>query len=382
MTRTMRAAVLVDVNRIELRDVPRQAPAEHEILIRVEAVGICGTDLHIAAGHANYNADSQGRLRPLREFPQILGHEIAGVVSEAGSQVRGLAPGDRVIADQGRNCVSEGRRPCEYCASAASHQCEQYQEHGITGLPGGFAEFVTLPGVNAVRIASDLPAPYAALSEPLGCILHASDMVSHATARYGVGRASADAVRTVLICGGGPAGLLFVQHLRRVARFDGRIIVSEPSAFRRALAEQFGAMTVDPTTSNLVDAVAELTGGRRAEYVIEASGAGEVFEELPGLLRKQGTVLLYGHGHAGVDLSVMNRVQFLEPTLVSPVGASGGHDERGRPLTYVRALQLLEDGIVDVRPLVTHRYESLSALPDAFAGAHRHPDFVKGVLTL
>ncbi|MEP7347078.1 MAG: hypothetical protein ABI877_17545, partial [Gemmatimonadaceae bacterium] len=73
---------------------------------------------------------------------------------------------------------------------------------------------------------------------------------------------------------------------------------------------------------------------------------------------------------------------FLEPTLVSPIGASGGHDSSGRPLTYMRALQLLEDGVVDVAPLITHRYASLEALPEAFAGAHHHPDFVKGVLVL
>ena len=124
------------------------------------------------------------------------------------------------------------------------------------------------------------------------------------------------------------------------------------------------------------------TGGRRAELLIDASGAGGIFALIPGLVRKQSTILLYGHGHAGADLSVLNQVQFLEPTLVSPVGASGGHAADGRPLTYVRALQLLEDGVIDVAPIVTHRYSSLEALPAVFAGAYRHPDFVKGVLTL
>jgi threonine dehydrogenase-like Zn-dependent dehydrogenase len=79
-------------------------------------------------------------------------------------------------------------------------------------------------------------------------------------------------------------------------------------------------------------------------------------------------------------LSVMNPIQFLEPTLVSPVGASGGHDVTRRPITYERALRLIESGIVDVAPLITHRYKSLDAVPSAFAGDHRRPDYVKGVV--
>lgn len=380
---TMRAAVLVDVNRLEVLEVPRIAPAPHEVIVRVQAVGLCGTDVHIVEGHANYNADEQGRPRSLRESPQILGHEIAGVVAECGRAVRDLAPGARVIVDQGRCCVSEGRAPrCEYCATGDSHQCEWYREHGITGLPGGFAEYVTVPAVNAVTLRGALPAEQAALSEPLGCILHAADLMARSSARYALEAAGDRAVRTIVICGGGPAGILFVQWLRRVAGFGGRVIVSEPSAVRRALAERFGAETIDPTASDLVGEVTERTGGRRAELLIEASGAGPVFPLIPGLVRKQATILLYGHGHAGVDLSVMNQVQFLEPTLVSPVGASGGHADDGRPLTYVRALRLLEDGVIDVAPIVSHRYASLEALPTVFAGAYRRPDFVKGVLTL
>ena len=101
---------------------------------------------------------------------------------------------------------------------------------------------------------------------------------------------------------------------------------------------------------------------------------------MPGLLRKQGTVLLYGHGHAGEDLSVMNAVQFLEPTIVAPAGASGGHDAMGRPATYVQALRHLERGEIDVAPLITHRYRSLDAVPGAFAGEHLRADYVKGIV--
>ena len=105
-----------------------------------------------------------------------------------------------------------------------------------------------------------------------------------------------------------------------------------------------------------------------------------MFSAIPRCVRKQGTVLLYGHGHAGTDLSVLNAVQFLEPTLLAPTGASGGFEPDGRPTTYVRALQLIERGIVDVVPLITHRYSSLEAVPLAFSGDHRRADYVKGVV--
>jgi threonine dehydrogenase-like Zn-dependent dehydrogenase len=380
----MRAAVLVDVERFEVREVPRPAPAAHEALIRVQAVGLCGTDLHIVAGHANYNRDERGQPRPLRKSPQILGHEIAGVVEEVGAATHDLASGDRVVLDQGRCCVSEAREPrCEYCRTGDSHQCAHYREHGITGLPGGFAELIAIPAVNAVRIETALAAEQAALSEPLGCVLHALDMVKRAAARYTIGVApDGNRIRSILVCGGGPAGLLFVQLLRKVIGFDGLLMVSEPNARKRALAEQFGATPIDPGATDVSETVGELTHGARVELLIEASGNGSVFGTIPGLVRKQATVLLYGHGHAGVDLSVMNQVQFLEPTLVSPAGASGGHDAAGRPLTYVRALRLIEEGTIEVAPLITHRYPSLAAVPAAFAGDHLAPEYVKGIVTL
>ena len=380
----MRAAVLVDVNRIEVRDVPRVSPAPHEVMVRVEAVGLCGTDIHIVAGHANYNRDARGNILSLKDHPQILGHEIAGVLHELGSAVRGLREGERVIIDQGRTCISERIAPaCEYCLTGDSHQCERYREHGLTGIPGGFAEYITVPALNAVRIESDIVAEYAALSEPLGCVIHSTDFVTRAASRYSLRAAGRDqTIRSMLISGGGPAGLLFVQYLRNVIGYDGLLLVSEPNARKRGLAERFGALALDPNAVDLVEVVSELTEGRKLELFIDASGAGEVYTAIPRLLRKQGTVLMYGHGHTGVELGVMNGVQFLEPTLVSPVGASGGHDADGRPATYVRALRLVEDGEIDVASLVSHRYSSLDQVASAFAGDHRLADYVKGVVVL
>ena len=384
MTRTMRAALLTDVAQFEIRDVPIAVPNANEALVRVAAVGLCGTDIQIVAGNANYNRDQFGIPHSLREFPQILGHEICGVVAEVGAHVRELKAGDRVVIDQGRTCISETRATiCEYCTTGDSHQCEHYTEHGLTGLPGGFAEFVTVPAVNAVRVESDVSDECAALTEPLGCVLHAAEVLVRTTARYVLnGGDSNRPVRTIVICGAGPAGLLMVQVLRRVVGFDGLLIVSEPNAKKRALAEGFGGTVVDPSSVDVVKTVDELTQGRRAEMLIESSGAGSAFRTMPALVRKQGTILLYGHGHGGEELSLLNPVQFLEPTLVATTGASGGHDSFGHPLVYQRALRLIEDGVIDVQSLITHRYSSLNALPQAFAGEHRKPEYVKGVVLL
>jgi L-iditol 2-dehydrogenase len=379
----MRAVVLSAPGRMEIRDVPRDAPAPHEVLLRVRAVGLCGTDFHIYAGHANYTRDESGRPVPLTVRPQILGHEIVGEVEEAGARARDLRPGQAVVVDQGRTCVGEGRSPiCEYCATGDSHQCEHYREHGITGLPGGFAESIVVPATNAIPLGPRLDPAWAALTEPLGCIVHSCDMLRRASARYVFGAADSSRIRSVLIVGGGIAGLLFVQYLRTVLGFDGTLLVSEPAPLKRGLAERFGAQPIDPLAVDLAEAVLEETHGRRAELLIDASGVGAIFEAIPGLIRKQATVLLYGHGHDGVDLSVLNNVQFMEPTLVAPAGASGGFERDGRPSTYVTALRLLETGRIQVEPLVTHRYDSLDAIPGAFAGEHRAPGYVKGVVTL
>jgi L-iditol 2-dehydrogenase len=377
MTQTMKASVLCDVRRLEVRDIPRPLISPYEVLIRTTAVGLCGTDVHIFAGHANYNTNEYGQAIPLALQPQILGHEITGVVEEVGRAVTDLGEGDRVVVDQGLNCVSRRREVlCEYCRTENSHQCEFYREHGITGLPGGLAEFIAVPAVNAVKIASPLDPAVAALVEPLGCIIHSSDMVAKTRARH-------SAERRVLICGAGPAGLLFTQYLRNVLGYEGVLLVSDPNARKRQLAMQLGAdVAIDPVNADSVEVVHEHTGGKGVDYLIEASGSGEVFRDMPGLIRKQATVLLYGHGHVGTDLGVLSSILFKEPVLVSSVGASGGFEKDGRPSVYTRALSLIEEGRIDIAPLITHRYTTFADVEKALSSDIHGEDYVKGVVVL
>jgi L-iditol 2-dehydrogenase len=379
----MRASVLSRVQYLEVRDVPFPNVAANEVLVRVGAVGLCGTDAHIFAGHANYNTDEYGQPIPFDVQPQVLGHEISGYIEEAGSEVRDLKSGDRVVVDQGLNCVSMQRTPlCEYCRTGDSHQCEFYAEHGITGLPGGLAEFIVVPAVNAIPIRSDLNMAEAALAEPLGCIMHSVDAATRAQARYHL-NGTAPRVRSVLICGAGPAGLMFAQYVRRVLGYDGLLLVSEPNEEKRALALGFGAdHAIDPGERDAVEAVQDYTLGKGVDCLIEASGAGRVLVFIPGLIKKQATVLLYGHGHAGVDLSVLNNLMFREPTLITAVGASGGFEEDGRPSVYRRSLNLIEQGQIEVASLITHRYTSLDAVQDPLIKDIYAPGYVKGVVTL
>ena len=381
----MKASVLCDVQRLEVRDIPRPVISSYEVLIRVSAVGLCGTDVHIFAGHANYNTNEYGQPIPLDLQPQILGHEITGVVEQVGSAIQDLREGDRVVVDQGLNCVSRRREIlCEYCRTENSHQCEFYREHGITGLPGGLAEYIAAPAVNAVKITAPLDVSTAALVEPLGCIIHSSDTVAKTHRRHAVKAESAEGrVRSVLICGAGPAGLLFTQYLRNVLGYEGFLFVSDPNAHKRQLAKSFGAdEAIDPRSSNLVEVVHEHTGGKGVEYLIEASGSGEIFRSMPGLIRKQATVLLYGHGHSGTDLSVLSNILFKEPVLVSSVGASGGFERDGRPAVYTRALKLIEQKQIDVASLITHRYTSFEGVEKALSADIHASDYIKGVVVL
>jgi L-iditol 2-dehydrogenase len=373
----MSALALTGVKRLEIIDLPLRAPGPREVIIRIGAVGLCGTDFHIYEGHANYRSDAAGRPIPFDVQPQVLGHEFSGVIVETGREVADLRVGDRVVVDQGLNCYSLGYPPCEYCVTGNSHQCERYMEHGITGPQGALAEYLSIPAVNVVRIESDLPIDQAALTEPLGCIVHSCDMLQRTPARYRFG--GERPIRSVLVCGAGPAGLLFTQYLREVIGFDGLLLVTEPNPGRRALAEGYGATVVDPTQSDLGATIRELTHGEMIHCLIESAGIGRLFIEMPALIRKQATVLLYGHGHHGVDLGVLNRLQFIEPTFIAPTGASGVLEADHRPATYREALKWLSEGRIDVSKFITNRYRSLADVPRGFAEERFNPDYIKGV---
>jgi L-iditol 2-dehydrogenase len=375
----MKAAVLEDVATLVVREAPDPRPREDEAVVRIRAVGVCGTDLHLFQGHANYRFDAAGKLVPLREMPQILGHEFMGEVVETGRAVRDLKVGDRVICDQGLNCHSQNISPlCRYCATGDSHQCAHYLEHGITIPTGALCEYLAIAAVNCVRIERDVADVRAALSEPLGCVLHSSRRVEVSAARFTFD--GAEPIRNVLICGAGPAGLLFLQYLRQVRRFDGLILITDLRDNNLALAKRFGGTALNVNKVDVIEAVRDATRGALIHYLIESAGNPIIFAQMPSLLAKQATVLFYGHGHRGGDLGLMDNILFLEPTMVASVGASGGFDADGRPAIYRRALELVSSGTIEVEPFVTHRYAGLENIHWAFERDFQQPDYIKGVM--
>jgi L-iditol 2-dehydrogenase len=373
----MKALVLEDVARFEVRETPAPAMGARDVLIRIGAVGICGTDLHIFHGYANYHRDQNGHLIPLTEAPQILGHEFCGMVEAVGKDVRKCKPGDRVIADQVLNCHSQGRAPvCEYCETGDSHQCAFGEELGITGLPGAFAELVSVPETNVLLLPAEVSLAKGAIIEPLACILHASDRMERSPNRYDFdGRYR---IRNILITGAGPSGLLFLQYLRHIKRFDGRIFVADLRASKLALVEKLGGTPLDARAGDLASEVRKRTQGELIHYMIEASGAGPVFDLIPLVLRHQATFLFYGAGHAGRDVGSLTPFQSTETNMVTSAGASGGFDPDGTPVVYRRAMEYVRDGLIDAESLLTHRYAELRDLQQAFEVDSLSEDFIKG----
>jgi L-iditol 2-dehydrogenase len=375
----MKAVQLEAARKLVLRDIPEPALSAREVMIQVRAVGLCGTDYHIFRGDGNYNFDAQGRQVPLTVQPQVLGHEFSGEIVAAGREVADLKPGDRVLCDQGRNCWSQGRQPlCRYCASGDSHQCLFYGEHGITGLQGALADFIAMPAVNCLRLPDDMATDQGALVEPFGCILHSSAWAERARSRFTFD--GEERIESVLICGAGPAGLLFLQYLRNVKNFDGLILISDLREKNLSLAEKFGGTTINVSKQDVRQTVQGVAPGGRVQYIIDACGNAQVFADIPGILAKQGTVMFYASGHNGRDTGLLDPIFFLEPTIVAGIGASGGFDSDGRPKTYRRALELVHSGKVQVLPFLTHRYHALDQVQGAFENDFHKEDYIKGQL--
>jgi L-iditol 2-dehydrogenase len=284
-----------------------------------------------------------------------------------------------VIVDQVRTCVSDGRQPvCEFCETGDSHQCEHGREYGITGLAGAFAEYLTVPAANLVPVPDGLSTIAAALVEPLGCVLHSCDRIEQAANRYWFdGR---HPIRSVLIIGGGPAGLLFLQSLRTMRGFTGRIVVADIRPQSLELVKKFGGTAVDVSQGDPASLVLQANAGASFECVVEATGNGAVLDWLPQVARRQATLVLYGAGHGNLKSGCLTPWQAMEFTIVTSAGASGKIAADGTPLTYARALQAIVGGRVNVEDIVTHRYPDLENLACAFTHDSKQPEFVKGVM--
>ena len=321
----MKVAKFYAPGDIRLEDVPEPEVSPGTVKIRVRNCSTCGTDVKISrSGHPN--------MTP----PQIMGHEIAGEITEIGDGVDGWSVGDRV---QVIAAIPDGT--CVECLAGHPTVCENQLSMGYQ-FPGGFAEFLIVPSevlaVNGLnRIPDGLSFAEASLAEPLACVLNGQEL-----ARVGEGD-------TVVIVGSGPIGCLHVRLAR--ARGASKVILIDLNAERLAQAADLVLpdLAVASESTDPVAAVLEATDGRGADVVITAAASGRAQEQGLAMLARRGRLSLFGGLAKDAPTITVdsNLVHYRELTIVGVNGSSPEHNRR--------ALELIATGAVPVSDLITHR---------------------------
>jgi len=314
---------------VEVRDVPVPEVAGDEVLIRVKAAAICGSDL----GIYNYTAAYSGM-----RLPVVMGHEFAGEVAEMGATVEGYAAGDRVLSESVKACGG-----CGFCKEGMSNLCEGSTLFGIH-TDGGFAEYVAVPQGLLHRIPEGMSYEEAALVEPLSNAVHFVDDVTPFK--------SGD---LVVVQGCGPIGLFSAQLLRLGG---ARVIISGlgVDGVRLGIAERLGFEAVNIDEVDLVEHVMGLTGGRGADVAFVAVGAPPAVKQAMGLVKKRGTITVVGIFGSEVPVD-MTRLVRRELTVM------GAYD--AKPVNFPMSISLISEGKVNVRDVLTHRF-SLDDAEEAF----------------
>ena len=315
----MVGAVLVGPERIEIREVPIQRPGRGEFLLSVEAATTCGTDLKVfrRGGHPR-----------MLQVPTLFGHEMAGRVALLGPGVEAFDAGDAVVVANSAPCLE-----CGPCRGGRENLCED-----LHYLNGAFAEFVLVPARfverNTYPIPGGLAFEKAALTEPLGCVLHGIDACD--LARHGGGESGTGEPVEIVVFGGGPIGLLFVAAL---AMEGHRVILADPNPGRLEMGKRLGAAeTVEIARGGgQADAVRNTTeGDRGASIAIDATGVPEVWSDAIACVRAGGLVNLFGGCPPGSTIALdAGLVHYSELTI------KGVYHHR--PATIRRALDLLAD---------------------------------------
>ena len=332
----MQAAVLTEPNIITLVSMPDPAPGKGDVVIRVRAATICGTDIRIFRGLKTAGI----------RYPSVLGHEFSGEVVETGGHAS-LSVGDRVGVCPAISC---GR--CYRCKHGMENMCAEGANVGYE-IDGAFAELIRIPAAavqagNVRHLPDQMNYDEAAIVEPFACVVNGQNRV---------GVSSAD---TVLIIGAGPIGQLHV----RLARLRGatRIIVSDPNIRRHAAALAGGAdVVIDPTSEDLVARVRAETNGRGADVVICAIGVPALARQVTDLAAHGGRISLFAGFSKGVVAEMdVNAIHYNELTVTGAFGLARRD--------FDLAFDLVASGRFDVKSLVTHRFALQDAVK-AFAAA-------------
>jgi (R,R)-butanediol dehydrogenase / meso-butanediol dehydrogenase / diacetyl reductase len=332
----MRAALYVGEERFELKEREPRAPGHGEVQLDVAYVGICGTDLHIKHGAMD------GRVA----IPAVIGHEMAGTVAAVGDGVTEYRPGDMVTVMPLAWC---GR--CPACEAGHQHVCQNLNFVGIDSA-GAMQESWTVSERLLVRLPPGVGLEHGALSEPLAVAVH------------DVRRGRVQRGERVLVVGGGPIGLLIAC----VAAAEGAdVLVSEPSAFRRSVAERLGLRAVDPTGENLEAVVETWTHGAGADVAFEVSGSASGLRSATHALRVRGRLVVVAIHSQPVAIDLF-RVFWRELEL------AGARVYERRD--FERAVEMLSAGDVPAAELISI-VEPLDRTAEAFSALESGADVVK-----
>jgi len=313
---TMKAAICHEPYRISVEEVDKPEPAEGQVVVRVKATGVCGSDV-----------DGYIGKHPWIGHPIILGHECAGVVDEVGAGVSKVAPGHRVAVEPFFVCGE-----CPNCLKGRYNMCRDITIIGHQ-VAGAFAEYVLIGERFVHHLPEGVSFEAGALTEPISGALH------------GVGRCNLKIGDFVVLLGCGTIGYFLLQH---ALNSGAKVLVSEPEASKREAALAVGAgWALDPREESVHDKVMELTDGIGADCVLEAVGSQQTIRQTVSLTRKGGTILLMGWTGEETDPFDATNMTLDEMTVLGTMGFAWD---------FPVSLDLLARGKVDVERIITHRF--------------------------
>ncbi len=341
----MKAAVIKGPEEIRIENVDKPTIKKNDILMKVAAVGICGSDMQFY--QKGPDSIPKGRT--------IIGHEWSGDVVEVGPEVKDVKVGSRVVGTGFSYCGT-----CEKCTQGVWWECPEQGLPGY-GMDGAMAEYVVLPnpilGALVFEMPENMSYEQAAVIEPM------------AIAGWAVEEAHIKPDQTVVVLGAGPIGLGALQF----AKVDGaKVIVSEPSVKRAELAKKLGAdLIINPKTTDPIEAVREFTSGIWADVVIECSGVPAVFYQGLDMLKRDGQLKQIANFSGGLQLSPeMMHHKIMKKNLT--IQWTGG-------LVWRKAFELVSSGKVKTKELVSHVYP-LDEVKQAFEMVRNTEESVKVLL--
>ncbi|MFQ5851613.1 MAG: zinc-dependent dehydrogenase [Candidatus Binatia bacterium] len=313
----MRVAMYYNNRDVRLEEMPVPSIGPGEMLVRVKASGICGTDVM--------------EWYRIKKAPLVLGHEIAGEIVKAGEGVKHYRPGDRVFVSHHVPCNS-----CRYCLSGHHSVCDMLRQTHFD--PGGFAEYIRVPKVNVelgtFLLPDRLSFEEGSFIEPLACVVRGQRL------------ARLNPKQSVLVIGSGISGLLHIQMAR--VRGTQRVFATDINDYRLKMARAFGADTVIAASEDVPARLREANDGRLADLVIVCTGATTAIHQALRTVERGGTLLFFAPAPQGTDVPIpLYEFWRNEVTLTTSYA--------GSPQDITEAIDLLRDGQVRVGEMITHR---------------------------